>query len=191
MLHTSQMAYVAFLLGIAALRLIELRVSERNQARLTKHGAEPIAEPRYALMVALHAGILVASAAEVILSQRPFLPALAIATTVVLAATNGVRWWVIRTLAGRWSVRVLTPSRLGIVTDGPYRYVRHPNYAAVFVEMIAIPLLHTAWLTALIGAVAHIFVLRARIALEESVLLANSDYRAAMAAKPRFIPRPF
>lgn len=191
MLHTSQMAYVAFLLGIAALRLIELRVSERNQARLTKHGAEQIAEPRYALMVALHAGILVASAAEVIFLQRPFLPALAIAMTLVLAATNGVRWWVIRTLAGRWSVRVLTPSQLGIVTDGPFRYVRHPNYAAVFVEMIAIPLLHTAWLTALVGAVAHIFVLRARIALEESVLLANPDYRASMQSKPRFIPRPF
>lgn len=190
-MHTSQIAYVALLLAIAALRLIELRVSRRNQSRLATHGAEQIAEPRYALMVALHAGILVASAAEVILLQRPFLPVLAMAMAVLLAATNGVRWWVIRTLAGRWSVRVLTPSRLGIIASGPFHYVRHPNYAAVFTEMIAIPLLHTAWLSALIGGVIHILVLRSRIALEESVLLANADYRAAMARKPRFIPRPF
>ncbi|MGH9794243.1 MAG: isoprenylcysteine carboxylmethyltransferase family protein [Candidatus Acidiferrales bacterium] len=188
---TSHLAYIAFLLAIAALRLIELRVSRCNQSRLATEGAEQIAEPRFAVMVALHTGILLASAAEVILLRRPLLPVLAVAMAVLLAATNVVRWWVIRTLAGRWSVRVLTPSRLGIVTGGPFRYVRHPNYAAVFVEMIAIPLLHTAWLTALIGAVAHIFVLRARIALEESALLANPDYRAAMAHKPRFIPHVY
>jgi methyltransferase len=99
-----------------------------------------------------------------------------------------MRWWVIHTLAGRWSVRVLTPSRIGIVTGGPFRFVRHPNYTAVFVEMLAIPLLHTAWLTALVGAAVHIVVLRFRIQLEESVLMASADYRAAMGEKPRFVP---
>jgi methyltransferase len=123
----------------------------------------------------------------VVFLDRPFIPTLAMAMALVFVATNGVRWWVIRTLAGRWSVRVLTPS-LGIVASGPFRHVRHPNYAAVFVEMMAIPLVHSAWLTALVGAVIHVFVLRARIALEESVLLANPEYAAAMSGKPRFVP---
>ena len=57
--------------------------------------------------------------------------------------------------------------------------------------MLAIPLMHAAWITALLGAIAHIFVLRSRVQLEESVLLADPDYRAAMEPKPRFIPGLF
>jgi len=186
----SQITYIVCLLVIAAIRLVELRVSSRNESQLKTHGATKMPEPNYAAMVALHTGILIASAAEVVFLARPLIPWLALGMATVFVATNGVRWWVIRTLAGRWSVHVVTPAR-GIVSTGPFRYVRHPNYSAVFVEMIAIPLLHTAWLTALVGAVAHILVLRARVALEESVLLADPDYRAAMASKPRFVPRLF
>jgi methyltransferase len=80
-------------------------------------------------------------------------------------------------------------SALGVVAGGPYRWVRHPNYLAVFAELLALPLIHSAWLTALLGGLAHIWVLRRRIAVEEAVLLANPAYRAAMSHKPRFIPR--
>ncbi len=187
----TQIAFLVFLLAIAGLRLIELRVSRHNQTRLAAHGAQPVPEPRYIAMVALHAGVLFGSAAEVVFLTRPLLPALAVAMALLLVATNVTRWWVIRTLAGRWSVRVLTPSQMGIVTAGPFRFVRHPNYAAVFVEMIAIPLLHTAWWTALAGAILHALVLRARIQLEESVLMANAEYRTAMGNKPRFFPGVF
>jgi methyltransferase len=81
--------------------------------------------------------------------------------------------------------------RLGVISGGPYRWVRHPNYAAVFVEMLALPLIHTAWLTSLLGGAAHLWVLRRRIALEEQMLLADPAYRAAMGAKPRFVPYLF
>ena len=62
---------------------------------------------------------------------------------------------------------------LGVVTCGPYRFVRHPNYVAVFVELVALPLVHGAYLTAIAGALLHVVVLRRRIALEESVLMAD------------------
>ena len=71
---------------------------------------------------------------------------------------------------------------------GPYRWVRHPNYTAVFVELLALPLIHMAWITAALGTVAHVFVLRARVASEDRVLLANPDYVARMGHKPRFLP---
>lgn len=187
----SQIAYLVFLLAVAGLRLTELRVSRRNQARQLAQGAQHVPEPRYSAMVVLHAGILLGSAAEVVFLSRPLLPGLTVAMALVFVATNLTRWWVIRTLAGRWSVRVLTPSQRGIVATGPFRFVRHPNYAAVFVEMIAIPLLHTAWLTALAGSILHVFVLRGRIQLEESVLMANAEYRSAMGEKPRFVPGLF
>ena len=82
-------------------------------------------------------------------------------------------------------------TRLGVVTSGPFRFVRHPNYAAVFAEMLALPLIHTAWITALAGSLAHLAVLTQRLSTEERVLFANPDYRAAMAGKPRFLPGLF
>src|SRR5204863_108279 len=77
----------------------------------------------------------------------------------------------------------------GVVTGGPYRWIRHPNYVAVFVELLALPLVHGAWLTALAGAALHVPVLRRRLALEESVLAADPVYRDLMGRKPRFVPR--
>ena len=77
---------------------------------------------------------------------------------------------------------------LGVVTSGPYRYVRHPNYVAVFVELTALPLVHGAYLTAIAGALLHVAILHRRIGLEESVLMADEAYRRAFAGKPRFLP---
>jgi methyltransferase len=90
-----------------------------------------------------------------------------------------------------WNVQVMNSMDLGVVTGGPFRFVRHPNYAAVFVEMFSLPLIHTAWLTALLGCVGYAATISQRIALEESVLLANPAYRTAMAGKPRFLPGLF
>src|SRR5207245_9277828 len=98
---------------------------------------------------------------------------------------------VIPTLGEPWNVQVIDSTRLGVVTSGPFRYVRHPNYAAVFVEMIALPLIHTAWITALAGAIAHVIVLALRLSTEERLLLANPDYAAAIGSKPRFLPAIF
>jgi methyltransferase len=102
---------------------------------------------------------------------------------------NTLRWWVIRTMGTHWNVRVMDSTPLGVVTSGPFRWIRHPNYLAVFVELLALPLLHTAWLTALVGGLAHVWVLRQRIAIEERMLLAEATYRALMGSKPRFVPR--
>ena len=110
--------------------------------------------------------------------------------TIFLAA-NTVRWWVIRTLGDHWNVQVMDSTRLGVITSGPFRFVRHPNYAAVFAEMLALPLIHTAWITALAGSLAHMAVLAQRLSTEEAVLFANPDYRAAMTGKPRFLPGLF
>jgi methyltransferase len=98
---------------------------------------------------------------------------------------------VIRTLGEHWNVQVMDSTRLGVVTSGPFRFVRHPNYAAVFTEMLVLPLIHTAWITSLAGSLAHIAVLAQRLATEERVLFANPDYRAAMTGKPRFLPGLF
>ncbi len=139
-------------------------------------------------MVALHAGVLICAGAEVIVLHRPLIPALAIPMAILFALSNALRWWVIRTLRGHWNVQVVDSARLGVVTAGPYRWIRHPNYVAVFVELIALPLIYTAWVTAVCGALCHVWVLHERLAVEDPVLLADPAYRAAMGGKPRFLP---
>jgi methyltransferase len=82
-------------------------------------------------------------------------------------------------------------TRIGVVTTGPFRFVRHPNYTGVILEMISLPLIHTAWITAVVTSLAYSFALSMRLRSEESVLMANPEYRAAMGHKPRFLPGLF
>jgi methyltransferase len=187
----STIAFLSLLLTVALLRFVELRISKQHQAEMMARGAAKVVEPKFRWMVLLHTAVLTGAAVEVVLLKRPFIPWLAVPMFAVFLAANAVRWWVIRTLGEHWNVQVMDSTRLGVVTSGPFRYVRHPNYAAVFAEMLALPLIHTAWITATAGAIAHMGVLAQRLSTEERVLFANPDYRAAMTGKPRFLPGLF
>ena len=184
-------AYLA-LLGLVGIgRLVELGISRRNQRQLENRGVRKVAEPHFRWMVLLHGGVLIAAAVEVVVLHRPLIPALAIPMAVLFVLANLLRWWVIRTLAGHWNVQVMASSDVGVVTSGPYKWVRHPNYVAVMIELFALPMIHAAWVTALVGTVANLKVLQRRLAVEDGVLMANPVYRASMGSKPRFLPRLF
>jgi methyltransferase len=181
-------AYLAVVAAVALLRFAELVISMRHRRALAAAGATAVHEPHFKWMAGLHAAILGGAAIEVVALRRPFVPALAVPAMALLVAATWTRWWVIQTLGQHWNVGVMDSTRQGVVDTGPYRWVRHPNYTAVFVELLALPLVHTAWITAIAGSIAHVFVLRARVAAEDRVLLANADYQARMGAKPRFFP---
>jgi len=190
-MELSVIAYLALLLLVALLRIVELQISRRHQREMVEHGAAKVNDPRFRLMVLLHTGVLVGAAVEVVFLHRPFIPILAAVFFLIFLAANAVRWWVIRTLGEHWNVQIMNSTGLGVVTTGPFRYVRHPNYAAVFVEMLVLPLIHTAWITAIAGSLAHLVVLSQRLSTEERVLFSDAQYRAAMAGKPRFLPGLF
>lgn len=181
--------YLALLVVVGLGRLLEMRLSRRHQRQLQELGFARERERGFVLMVTLHTGVLIAAAVEVVWARRPLIVGLAVPALLAFLLANVLRWWVIRTMAAHWNVNVVNSLALGVVTQGPYRFVRHPNYVAVFVELLALPLVHTAWLTALGGAALHAFVLRRRLALEESVLDTDPAYRAQMGGKPRFVPR--
>src|SRR2546429_8385632 len=131
-------------------------------------------------MVVVHTGILVGAALEVVLVRRPFLPLLAATMFVLFVASNLMRFWVVRTLGELWSVQVMDSTRIRVVTTGPFRFVRHPNYTGVILEMISLPLIHTAWITALLTSAAHSITLSTRIRAEERVLMANPEDRKSV-----------
>jgi methyltransferase len=184
-------AYISLLVLVGIGRLGELVISRRNQRQLEKQGSHKIPEPHFRFMVLLHASVLVGAGVEVLFLHRPLIPALAIPMAALFVLSNVLRWWVIRALAGRWNVEVMDSSRVGVVSSGPYRWVRHPNYVGVVAEVFSLPMIHTAWITAIVGTLGYLEILRRRLRVEDSVLLADPAYRLAMGGKPRFFPRVF
>src|SRR5947208_10728070 len=187
----SRYLYLALLAAVGVLRLVELRISHKHQERMLTQGAVRVPEPHFKWMVVVHTGVLVGAALEVVLLRRPFLPLLGGAMFVVFLASNLMRFWVVRTLGDLWSVQVMDSTRIGVVTTGPFRLVRHPNYTGVILEMISLPLIHTAWITAIVTSLAYSFVLSTRIRAEESVLMANTEFRSDMGYTTRFFPGLF
>lgn len=181
-------AFTGLVLSVAAARFIELAISNQRRRALRARGAAAVPERHFLAMVLLHTGILIGSLVEAWGSARPLNPWVAGPALVLVFGASLLRWWVIATLGEHWNVRIMASLTLGVVTGGPYRFVRHPNYLAVFVELLALPLVHGAYVTALVGAAAHVWVLAQRIRAEEAVLDADPTYRAAMGSKPRFLP---
>lgn len=160
--------------GLVALmvveRVIELAISRRNQRWLEERGAVEVGAEHYPWMVLLHALFPASCLAEVWLLGRPVYPVLAVSMLVALLVSTALRYWVISALGQRWTTRVFCLPGRSLVDDGPYRYLRHPNYLAVVIEIIALPMVYTAWLTALIFSVANGMLLKSRIRVEEEGL---------------------
>jgi methyltransferase len=181
--------------AFAAERLVELAWSRAHERHLGRRGGVVVREPMYAAMVALHAGTLVAAPIEASLrSASPPGPAGRLVSAVALVglgAATALRIWTLRTLGDSWSTRVTRFAGGGrrVVSDGPYRFVRHPNYLAVILELAALPLAGGAVVTAVVATALNALILSRRIPLEERELAADPAWRQAMLGLPRFLPR--
>ena len=152
-------------------RIAELVVSARNARWAFARGGVERGRGHFPPMVALHSGLIVSSVAEVHLAGRQFIPALGWTALAVVLAAQGLRWWCIATLGRQWNTRVIVVPGLALVRSGPYRWLRHPNYLAVVLEGLALPLVHSAWITALGFTVLNAaLLLGARIPTEERAL---------------------
>jgi len=163
-------AYTVLVVLVGLERLAELVVSQRNLRWSRSRGGVETGAGHYPAMVTLHSALLVGCLAEVWRADRPFVPALGWPMLAVVLAAQGLRWWCIATLGPQWNTRVVVVPGAGRISTGPYRYLRHPNYVAVVAEGIALPLVHTAWLTAVIFTVLNAALLRVRIRSEAGAL---------------------
>ncbi|MDR6611623.1 MULTISPECIES: isoprenylcysteine carboxyl methyltransferase family protein [unclassified Leifsonia] len=162
--------YTVLVLATGAERIAELIVSTRNAKWSFARGGVEFGKGHFPPMVALHTGLLLACLAEVWFADRPFLPWLGWPMLVLVFASQALRWWCIATLGPRWNTRVIVVRDLPLVTGGPYRWLKHPNYVAVVVEGFALPLVHTAWITALVFTVLNAWLLVVRIRCENRAL---------------------
>lgn len=163
--------YVGLVLLVVAARLVELVVADRHLRWALARGGVEHGAGHYPAMVLLHTALLVGCLVEVPLADRPFLPWLGWPMLGLLVAAHALRWWCIASLGRRWTTRVVVLPGEPLVTRGPYRWLRHPNYVAVALEGLALPLVHTAWVTALLFTVLNaVLLLGFRIPAEDRAL---------------------
>jgi methyltransferase len=176
------MMWFTLLIGAVGLeRIAELVVSRRNAAWSFARGGLESGQRHYVVMVVLHTGLLVGALVEVWLRQPAFVPALGWTMFALVLAAQALRWWCITTLGHQWNTRVIVVPGLRRVTGGPYRFMSHPNYVAVVVEGFALPLVHSAWITAVVFTLCNAVLLMVRIRVENRALTALPPSAAAPA----------
>lgn len=155
---------------VAAQRLAELGIARRNEARLRASGGIEHGAAHYPFIVALHASWLAALALTVPANRAPDWAPLA-----AYAALQPLRYWAIASLRGRWTTRIIVMPAMAPSRRGPYRFLRHPNYLVVALEIPLLPLAFGAWRIALGFALVNFALLAWRIRTEGAALAAAVD----------------
>lgn len=162
--------FTALIGAVAAERVAELLVAQRNLAWSRERNGQESGLAHYPAMVLLHVGLLAGCVTEVWLADRPFIAALGVPMLSLVLAAQALRWWCIRTLGHQWNTRIIVVPGLPHIDRGPYRLLSHPNYLAVVVEGFALPMVHDAWLTATVFTALNTILLAIRIPAENRAL---------------------
>jgi methyltransferase len=170
-------------------RLAELVISKRNSEWMEKQGGYEVGKEHYPLIVFIHLLFFVGIWAETLLLRaKP--PTWAWVPFLIFVGTQILRYWCIRSLGVYWNTKIwVVPGHQPRVV-GPYRYMRHPNYVVVTIELLVFPVIFGAYLTATIVTFMHtLTLLLIRIPLEEHALREVTTYEQEMSGKRRFFPK--
>ena len=151
-------------------RLFEIWLSQRHEKKILALGGLEVGQSHYPYMVVLHICFLIACPFEVFMLNRSFHFSMAMPMGVLLGISMILRYWTIITLGIHWNTKILLLPGKNVVSTGPFRFIRHPNYLAVVIEIFALPLLHGAWVSAVIFSILNFFMLKTRISVEEKYL---------------------
>lgn len=164
--------YLLVYLGIAVVavqRLLELRLAKRNLAWALKQGGREYGREHYPLFFLLHVGWMLGVLIEG--TVRNQLSVWWWVWLLIFLMAQGLRYWVISTLGPQWNTRIVVVPGAQRIRGGPFAYVSHPNYIAVGLELLSLPLIFNAWITALIASVFNVLLLVfIRIPAEERAL---------------------
>ena len=180
--------FLPFLMALALERLLELRLSRRNEREMKARGGFEYAAGQFKFMAAVHFLWFVAMAVEALVAPTSLPLWVTVPALVCFVGGQALRYIAITRLGPRWSVRVMVCDDLPLVSGGIYRWIRHPNYLGVILEIAAVPLLGGAWRSAIVFTIANGLVLLDRIRSEEGILTSTSGYAGKLMDRPRFLP---
>ncbi|MEX2104128.1 MAG: isoprenylcysteine carboxylmethyltransferase family protein [Bacilli bacterium] len=168
-------------------RLVELTIAKRNAKHIEALGGFEVGKSHYKYIVLLHISFFIILTAEVIGFHTLLLSWWLIPFSIFLMA-QGLRIWCIRSLGPFWNTRIYIVPGAKPVNKGPYKYLRHPNYVVVGIELLSIPLIFNAYFTAIFISILNAAILSIRIRTEEHALKHVTAYELLMNNTPRFIP---
>ena len=178
--------YLLILALLVVERVLELDRARRNARRAFQHGAVEVGQAHYRVMVAFHTLFIMSCAVEAAFFPRAFASAVGWLALSAEVAAQALRYWAVSTLGDRWNTRIIVSPDRALATDGPYRFMRHPNYLAVVIEIAAVPMIGGAIFTAIAFSIGNALILAVRIPAEERAM--GGRYADALGSRRRFFP---
>lgn len=172
---------IVFLLVITQ-RVVELLVAKQNEKWMLEQGAFEVGARHYPFMVMMHIAFFLLLLLEVSVRQAALSPFWQIFLTLFLVAQIG-RIWCLCTLGKFWNTKILILPDAPVIRKGPYRFLRHPNYVIVMMELLTLPLLFNAYITAFLFFLLNCWMLSVRIPIEEQALKKATDYATQFSVK--------
>jgi methyltransferase len=169
-------------------RLLELVIARRNERWMKSQGAIEFGMKHYQYIVLMHSLFFAFLLFEKITFSRElssFWPLLA----AVFVCAQLIRVWAISSLGSYWNTKIIVLPNVDVVRKGPYRYLKHPNYLVVSLELLVVPLLFGAYITAVLFTLLNILMLSIRIPAEEKALRELTEYAGSFGSCNRFLPK--
>lgn len=169
-------------------RLFELRVAKRNEEWMKSQGAIEYGEAHYGIMKLIHTLFFISYITEVFIFDKTLSTYWPLLLALFLL-TQSVRVWALTSLGRYWNTKIIVLPNANPVKKGPYQYLKHPNYVIVTAELIIIPFMFEAYITALIFSILNAWILSVRIPEEEKALTELTNYEQKFEESNRFIPK--
>ncbi|WP_102346508.1 isoprenylcysteine carboxyl methyltransferase family protein [Bacillus sp. Marseille-P3661] len=168
-------------------RLVELGIAKRNEKWMKSKGAIEVGQEHYKYIVSVHILFFISLLFEVSYFGKSFSPLWGVFFSFFVVAQL-LRAWSLQSLGRFWNTKIIILPNVNIISKGPYKYIRHPNYLVVVIELLVVPLIFNAFWTALIFSVLNLIVLSIRIPMEEQALMEETNYKSVFFHRSRFTP---
>jgi len=168
--------FIGLFLFIVFQRIVELRIAKKNEQLLKAKGAIEYGQTHYKYIVILHVLFLVSFFIESIVKGVQLATWWWVALFIFVVA-QAMRVWTLRSLGMYWNTKIIVLPKANVIRKGPYRFLRHPNYVIVAIELLSLPLMFQAYVTATVFSIANLCILMlVRIPAEENALREQTDY---------------
>jgi methyltransferase len=168
-------------------RLVEMKIANKNASWIKRRGGYEVGRTHYKYIIAVHTFFFLVLFIEIYVMGLSISTWSILPFAVFLIAQLG-RVWALSSLGRFWNTRIMILPGAKVVAKGPYRYMRHPNYVIVVTEIVALPLIFQAYVTAILFTILNAIVLYVRIKAEEEALEAVTDYKEIFHRRHRFVP---